>query len=110
MGATEGLHQRFSWSCVDEKGRVHGLFRDNANVAILIEVGGAGNPPNPGSAFTLTIVGGKVEARSLPMAKALAELMLLKQKIPERQEFSQVLVELGLLLEAAPPRATRHAR
>ena len=45
MRATEGLHQRFSWSWLDERGRVHGLFRDNANIAILIEVGGAGNPP-----------------------------------------------------------------
>jgi hypothetical protein len=111
MRSADGLSQRFSWFDLDERGCVRGLFRDShTDIAILIEVAGAGNPPNPCKGCTLTFGGERTEARNLPMAKALAELALLIPKIPERQGPSQVLIELGLLIGAVPQQASRHAR
>ncbi len=99
MRSANGL-KRISWSDLDERGCVRGLFRDShTDVAILIEVGGAGNPPNPGARCWLTFGGDRIEARDLAMAKTLAELRLLKPQISERQELGLLLAELNCVAQ-----------
>jgi hypothetical protein len=110
MRSGDGLKHRISWYDLDERGCVRGLFSGvHVDVAILIEVGAAGNPSDPGAGCALALGGDRIEARNLPMANALAELTLLKPHVSERKAPGQVLAEFTSLLAGAPQQSRRRA-